>query len=64
MLESPQERVKLLKGGVTGKIIEQIYIAENKFKIVRYPIFFKTIKIDTKEIANAPISQLAAIEMC
>jgi hypothetical protein len=64
MLERPQERVKLLKGGVTGKIIEQIYIAENKFKIVRYPIFLKTVKIDTKEIANTPISQMAAVEMC
>ncbi|MCZ7382043.1 MAG: hypothetical protein O8C64_10820 [Candidatus Methanoperedens sp.] len=64
MLESPQERVKLLKAGVTGKTIEQIYIAENNFKIVRSPIFLKTVKIDTNKIANVPISQMVAIEMC
>ncbi len=64
MLESPQERVKLLKAGVTGKTIERIYIAENNFKIVCSPVFLKTVKIDTKEIANVPISQVAAVEMC
>ncbi|MCZ7383740.1 MAG: hypothetical protein O8C63_03215 [Candidatus Methanoperedens sp.] len=64
MLESPQERVKLLKAGVTGKTIEQIYIAENNFKIVRSPICLKTVKIDTNKIANVPINQMAAIETC
>ncbi|MCX9024741.1 MAG: hypothetical protein OIN85_01440 [Candidatus Methanoperedens sp.] len=64
MLENPEERVKLLKAGVTGKTIELIYIAENNFKIVRSPIFLKIVKIDTKEIANVPISQMAAVEMC
>jgi hypothetical protein len=43
MLENLQERVKLLKAGVTGKTIERIYIVENNFKIVRSPIFLKTV---------------------
>lgn len=64
MLESPRERVNLLKAGVSEKTIEQIYIAENNFKIVRSPILFKTIKIDTTNIANVPRSQIVAIEMC
>ncbi|MGB8217240.1 MAG: hypothetical protein WCE94_08055 [Candidatus Methanoperedens sp.] len=63
MLESSQERVKLLKAGVTGKTIEQIYISENNFVIVRFPIFPKTVEIETKKIANGTISQIAAVEM-
>jgi len=40
MLETPQERVKLLKAGIDGKTIEKLYIAYNNFKIVSSPIFF------------------------
>ena len=35
MLETIEERVKLLKAGLTGKEIEGLYIANNNFKIVR-----------------------------
>ncbi len=35
MLETPEERVKLLKAGVTGDKIEKLYILYNNFKIVR-----------------------------
>ncbi len=31
MLETPQERVKLLKAGVDGKTIEKLYIIRNDF---------------------------------
>jgi hypothetical protein len=34
MLETPQERVKLLKAGVDGKTIEKLYI--NTFAIKEY----------------------------
>jgi len=64
MLESPRERVNLLKAGVSEQTIEQIYVAENNFKIVRSPVFLKTVKTDTNKIANVPISQMAAIETC
>jgi hypothetical protein len=40
MLETPQERVKLLKAGIDGKTIEKLYITYNNFKIVSSPIFF------------------------
>ncbi len=40
MLETPQERVKLLKAGIDGKTIEKLYITYNNFKIVFSPIFF------------------------
>ena len=35
MLETADERVKLLKAGLTGNEIEGLYIENNNFKIVR-----------------------------
>ncbi len=43
MLETPQERVKLLKAGIDGKTIEKLYITYNNFKIVSSPVFFDVI---------------------
>jgi len=34
MLETPQERVELLKAGISGKKIEELYIICNNFKIL------------------------------
>ncbi|MDP2754129.1 MAG: hypothetical protein Q8P40_07025 [Nitrospirota bacterium] len=34
VLETSQERVKLLKAGLTGKQIESLYIRHNGFEIV------------------------------
>jgi hypothetical protein len=45
MLETPQERVKLLKAGIDGKTIEKLYIIHNNFKIVRSPILFDLNKM-------------------
>ncbi len=46
MLETPEERVELLKAGVTGKTIEELYIMYNNFKIVRTPVRFELVEID------------------
>jgi hypothetical protein len=43
MLETPQERVKLLKAGIDGKTIEKLYIIFNNFKIVHTPLLFDLI---------------------
>lgn len=40
MLETIEERVKLLKMGADGKKIEQLYIELNNFKIINVPILF------------------------
>jgi len=40
MLETSQERVKLLKAGIDGKTIEKLYITYNNFKIIKSPILF------------------------
>lgn len=45
MLETSQERVKLLKAGITGKTIEKLYILHNNFKIVCLPLLFEQAKI-------------------
>jgi hypothetical protein len=34
MLETAQERILLLKAGITGKQIEELYILYNNFKVV------------------------------
>lgn len=39
MLETSQERVKLLKAGISIKKIENIYIQSNNFTICRFPVF-------------------------
>ena len=42
VLETAEERVKLLKAGLTGKEIERLYIEKNNIKIVRN-IFYKDL---------------------
>ncbi len=45
MLETPQERVKMLKVGINAKTIEKLYIIYNNFKIVRIPILIDVVEI-------------------
>jgi hypothetical protein len=49
MLETPQERVKLLKAGIDGKTIEKQYLIFNNFKLVPTPLLFELIEINTGE---------------
>ncbi len=46
MLETSEERMKLLKTGLTGKTIEQLYIKNNNLKIICASIL--------KEFADRP----------
>lgn len=41
MFETAQERVKLLKTGLSEKEIEKLYIEHNNFKIIRTPILYE-----------------------
>jgi len=47
MLETSQERVKLLKAGIDGKTIEKLYLIYNDFKIVAIPTNFELVEITT-----------------
>ena len=53
MLETAEERVKLLKAGFTGKEIEKLYIEYNNFKIIRSHILFDaSLKSDEADTEN------------
>lgn len=45
MLETSQERVKLLKAGISINIIEQLYLQSNSFKIINIPVLFNVVEI-------------------
>lgn len=46
MLQTPEERIKLLKAGFTSKAIEKLYIEHNNFKIVRTPTLIELVEFD------------------
>ncbi len=46
MLETAEERVKLLKAGFPGKTIEMLYIKGNNIKTVSTPTIFELVEID------------------
>ncbi len=52
MLETPQERVRLLKAGVDGKTIEKLYLIYNNFKIASGPIPIEQAEFSIKENKN------------
>ncbi|MDO9098818.1 MAG: hypothetical protein Q7U60_11950 [Candidatus Methanoperedens sp.] len=60
MLETPQERVKLLKAGITGKTIERLYIAYNNFKIVRSPVLVEPVEFIQASKSYPLISEACA----
>lgn len=41
MLETSEERVELLKAGIFGKIIEELYISGNNIKIMKHQVLFE-----------------------
>jgi hypothetical protein len=45
MLETSQERVKLLKAGISTRAIEQLYLQSNCFKIIGIPVLFNAFDI-------------------
>jgi hypothetical protein len=46
MLETPQERIKLLKAGFTGNNIEELYVECNNFRIERNPNIVEFVEFD------------------
>ncbi len=58
MLETPEERVELLKAGVTGETIETLYVMYNNFKIVRTPLCIELVETD--KINNSTSSREAS----
>lgn len=66
MLETSQERVELLKAGISGKNIEELYIKGNNFKIVHNPILCDKGRMNPERFSCkcTSINQEVAIELC
>lgn len=60
MLETAEQRVELLKKGISGKEIEKLYIEYNNFKIIRSPILFDAFEFNQN--TSALISRKISIE--
>ena len=54
MLENSEERVRLLKAGISDKTIEKLYVIYNNLKIIGSPVLFEPTMIDgQKNESNA-----------
>ena len=58
MLETSEERVRLLKLGFDGKRIEKLYIEYNNFKIVDLPILYNSSEFNGVNMKNLEMKQL------
>lgn len=54
MLETAQERVRLLRKGISQKEIEKLYIEHNNFKIIRTPILYDANEFETPDNPSYP----------
>ena len=45
MLETPNERIKLLRAGINGTTIEKIYVVYNNLNLVKKPLLFEFDKV-------------------
>lgn len=59
MLETRNERVKLLKAGLSGKMIERLYIEGNSFRIISFPPVIKLMELDVPFDENNHVMQAA-----
>ncbi len=64
MLETSQERIKLLKAGISAKTIEKLYLNGNNFKIINSPVLFELVEIDPEENPDCSLSCEASAEYC
>lgn len=62
MLETAEERVKMLKKGFSQKQIETMYIKENDFKIVSPPVLVDMCEINEKQDKKISMNCEAAVE--
>jgi len=60
MLETRKERVKLLKAGLSGKMIERLYIEGNNFRIISFPSTIKLIELEIPKEKNNYVRYEAA----
>ncbi len=49
LLETSEERIKLLKAGFIGKTIEKLYIKHNNFKIISAPHIIELVEFEISQ---------------
>lgn len=66
MLETPKERIELLKIGITGKTIERLYIVNNNIKMIHTPMLFELTEIESglPEKVESNLISLGKIATC
>lgn len=52
MLETREERVKLIKAGISCKVIERLYIEGNNFKVIRFCPEIELLEVDIRMDGN------------
>lgn len=62
MLETAEERVKLLRTGFTKKQIEELYIEGNDLRMTNPPILIELVEINEKQSKKTCVSCEAAVE--
>ena len=62
MLETPEERVKLLRTRFTQKQIENLYIEGNDFKIVNPPLTIDLVEINDRQNKKTCVNYIEAAE--
>jgi hypothetical protein len=62
MLEKREDRVKLLKAGLSGKMIEKLYIEGNHFKLTHFPPVIELLEIDMCQNVICCIRQEVAVK--
>jgi hypothetical protein len=63
MFETAEERVKLLKMGLSEKEIERFYIQHNNFKIIHIPILYNANEFDAAPTFDNENSQMTNSQM-
>jgi hypothetical protein len=63
MLETSQERVKLLKAGISTKKIEQLYLESNCFKIIDIPVLVNVVKIIPETKVEQMLCEVSAADV-
>ena len=62
MLETSEERIRLLRAGLTGKTIERLYIEGNNIKIIHAPSNIELVEFEISQDYNTRISHEIAAE--
>ncbi len=62
MLETPEERIRLLKSGLTGKRIERLYIEGNNIKIIHAPSNIELVEFEISQEYNSSTCHEIAAE--